>query len=189
MPALLLLLALVRPASAWEQLFLSTELTLTLGARIPFGFATSVQFGEAPVQYTGPDFRLVGEVSYGPNGWGLSAIGRAGLMGNGQFGYASWSYYPGPWTYTELGFTLRPGTWSGVRVGGGVALYFAAIRYHQLIPLKAVGPTPFGDAFVYDPATLLPLPRLSGALDPTFDAKIAFAFEAWMFPSPLGSVY
>jgi hypothetical protein len=108
MVGLLSLLLAARPAYAWEQLFLSSELTITLGARHPFGFAVSAQLGEAPIADTGPDLRAVAEFAYGPSGFALSVLGRVGVMVSGQFGYTSWWYLAGPETYTEVGATFRP---------------------------------------------------------------------------------
>lgn len=178
-----------QPALAWEQLYTSAELTVTLGSPRPLGVALSAQFGEAPLRYGGPEFKVVGEVSVGSSGWSFSALGRAGLMTSGQFGYTNWSYYAGPETYTELGFTWRLSSWSGIRVGGGVSVYLAAVRYHQLIPLHAVSRAVAHDRRVDDLQGALPLPARHPSVFPPYDMQIAFAFEPWLFPAPLGSVY
>ena len=187
----LLAILAAHPALAWEQMYTSAELTLTLGAPKPMGFAVSAQFGEAPVDYRGPEFKLVAEVGYNINGWSFSGLARAGVMTNGQFGYTNWTDYAGPATYTEVGYTLRIGTWSGLRVGGGVSLFLAAVRYHQLVPLRPVAPEPAHDgrADHIGPADQLPLPARHPSPFPPYDMQVAFAFEPWMFPSPLGSVY
>jgi len=187
----LLALLAARPAFAWEQMYTSAELTLTLGAPMPMGFAVAAQFGEAPVDYRGPEFKLVAEVGYNTNGWSFSALGRAGAMTNGEFGYTNWSYYAGPAAYTEVGYTLRIGTWSGLRVGGGVSLYLAALRYHQLIPLGPVPTLAAHDerADELRPTDELPLPARHPSPFLPYDMQVAFAFEPWMFPAPLASVY
>ena len=200
MVLLLSLLLTARPALAWEQLYLSSELTFTLGARRPLGFAVSAQLGEAPVKDVFPpgpdesasralDFRAVAEVAYGPNGLALSLLGRAGFMTSGQFGYTSWWYFAGPETYTEVGATFRPSSWSGLRLGGGVSVYVAALRYHQLVPLRDLRSMPPATLDPVDSEAPLPLPaRHPGNLLP-YDMKIAVAFEPWMLPGPLRGVY
>ena len=186
---LLTLLLTVRPALAWEQLYLSSELTFTLGARRPLGFAVSAQLGEAPVAYQGPDFRAVAEVAYGPNGWALSLLGRAGFMTSGQFGYTSWWYLAGPETYAEVGATFRPSTWSGLRLGGGVSLYVVALRYHQLVPLRDLRSMPPATLDPVDSEAPLPLPARHPGNWVPYDMQIAVAFEPWMLPGPLRGVY
>lgn len=189
MVGLLSLLLAARPAYAWEQLYLSSELTITLGARRPFGFAVSAQLGEAPIADTGPDLRAVAEVAYGPSGFALSVLGRVGVMVSGQFGYTSWWYLAGPETYTEVGATFRPSSWSGLRLGGGVSLYVAALRYHQLVPLRDLRFMPPAPLDPVDLEAPLPLPtRHPGNLAP-YDMQIAVAFEPWMLPGPLRGVY
>ncbi len=200
MVGLLSLLLAARPAYAWEQLYLSSELTITLGARHPFGFAVSAQLGEAPVRnifLPGPDesavsaldFRAVAEVAYGPSGFALSVLGRVGFMASGQFGYTSWWYLAGPETYTEVGATFRPSSWGGLRLGGGVSLYVAALRYHQLVPLRDLRFMPPATLDPVDPEAPLPLPtRHPSSLAP-YDMQIAVAFEPWMLPGPLRGVY
>ncbi|MSP54169.1 MAG: hypothetical protein EXR69_00955 [Myxococcales bacterium] len=164
-------------AYAWEQMFISGEVTVTLGAQHPFGGAISVQFGEAPVAYDGPDLRLGLEASAGPGGPALTGFGRAGLQMNGWFSNYNWHYSPGLGTYTELGYTWRPLSWSGPRVGGGVNVYPIHLRYHQLIRTWRV-----------DPARVvwarLPLPVRHPSALPDLDLRLALACEVWMFPRP-----
>lgn len=190
---MLALLALVewlsRPAHAWEQVFLSAELTFTLGAAHPLGAAISAQFGEAPTAYFGPDLRIGAEGSVGPGGPALTAFGRAGVDLNGRFGYTNWNYIPGLGTYTELGFSYRPNSWSGVRVGGGVNLYVGYVRYHQLIRMRRAPTAPGGDGLVWrDTAEPLPLPVRHPNRIPDLNMTLGIAFEAWMLPGPLQPV-
>lgn len=183
---LLYLLAVGGRAWAWEQVYTSAELTFTLGARHPVGVAVGAVFAEAPQAYgLGPDLRVGVEAAVGPGGPTASLLARAGVMTSGMFSYTHWIYAAGPETYAELGATWRPASWSGLRVGGGVSLYTAAIRFHQLIPFtahEAPMPPPDGSA-------PLPLPSPHPLPLAANQTQIAFAFEPWWRPGLLESVY
>lgn len=183
---LLYLLAVGSRAWAWEQVYTSAELTLTLGARHPVGVAVAAAFAEAPQAYgLAPDLRVGLEAAVGPGGPTLSLLGRAGVMTSGNFSYTHWIYAAGPETYAELGATWRPASWSGLRVGGGVSLYTAAVRFHQLVPFTAHAPP----APALDAAGRLPLPARHPSALAANQAQIAFAFEPWWRPGLLASVY
>ncbi len=187
--ALLALVSCSR-AFAWEQLYLSGELTITLGERQPFGFAASGAFGEAPIDNgLGPDLRIGGEVAFAPGGIALTPFGRVGVIG-ANYGYTNWNYSPIGMTYTEFGYTFRPFSWSGVRVGGGFGIEFVTVRYHQVIPVHALAPAaPINQPAAHDPHLPLPLPDRHPASMPHLDIQLAIAFEPWIYPSFLGNTY
>lgn len=184
--ALLYVLAAAGRAWAWEQLYASAELTFLLGARHPVGAAVSASFAEAPQAYgLAPDLRVVAEAAVGPGGPTVSLVARAGLMTSGNFSYTHWIFNAGPEAYAEAGGTWRPRSWSGLRVGGGLSVPTAAVRYHQLVPLTAHLPDYSG----VGAAEALPLPERHPHNATQNQRVIALAFEPWLRPGLLQSVY
>lgn len=185
------LLLLARPALAWEQVYVSAELTFGLGAAHPLGGAISAQFGEAPIESIGPELRAGAEVAVGPGGFALTPLVRVGVLA-GRFGNEAWKYYPVVATYGEVGWSVRPGSWSGLRVGGGADLYMAYLRYHQLVRLGPADPAPGPkrptgtEVGGLEPS--LPLAQRHPSIFPDLDMTVALAVEAWMLPGPFQSV-
>jgi hypothetical protein len=70
-----------------------------------------------------------------------------------------------------------------------VNLYVAALRYHQMVPLHNVSPDASAPLAPLDPGELLPLPGRHPGNPVPYDRQIAIAFEPWMLPGPLQSVY
>lgn len=171
-PLLAVIVALVpQTAHAGFQVYGTVDVTWTLGATIPIGVALGIAGGGASEGDLGVEALAFAELALTPRLPAAISVG-ARVGPEMLLDQSEWFYLPGLATHAELGWTFRPKSWSGLRVGGDVTYAFLTARYHQVVRL---GPEPL--------PTGIPLPQWGG-VEPDRAMTIGVGTSAWLLPSP-----
>lgn len=167
---------LPQTAHAGFQAYGTVDVTWTLGAPVPIGVALGLAAGGASGGDLGVEALAFGELALTPRQPAAITVG-ARVGPEMLLDQSEWFYLPGLAAHTELGWTFRPKSWSGLRVGGDVVYAFFTARYHQIIRIGPE-PAPVG----------IPLPQWGG-IEPDRAITIAVGVSGWFLPTPLaGSI-